>query len=402
MYICIMIKGFRYRIYPNKKQTQQLNEMLGNARFVYNWALDRRIKEYQAEKKSVSAFTLMTELTQLKKQEEHNWLTLSVAQSLQQSIVNMDKAFTRFFKQKKGFPKFKSKHIGTHHVGFPQNTKVDFEASKISLPKLGCVKTKISREFDGNIKTSTIEKTPTNKFFISITVELPDFKVKQKLISKTKAVGIDTGIKTTLSDGTEIENPKHLKSSIQRLKVLQRRASKKQKGSSNRKKANLKVAILHEKISNQRLDFLHKTTTAIAKQYDTVACENLNIAGMMKNRKLAQSIADLGLGRFYTLLEYKMKEQGGNYLEIGRFEPSSKMCGCGVINKELKLSDRTWLCKSCGSINDRDILAANNILKFALNPKNKTTDGMSGIAYGDAGVSQVEEVGTVDGRSLRP
>jgi len=396
-----MIKGFKYRIYPNKEQTQQINQMLGNARFVYNWALDRRIKEYQSEKKSISAFTLMTELTQLKKQNEVDWLNLSVAQSLQQSIVNMDKSFTRFFKHKKGFPKFKSKHIGTHHVGFPQNTKIDFEGNKVSLPKIGWVKTKISRLFDGEIKTSTIEKTPTNKYFISITVELPTITVKQKLISKTNAIGIDTGIKTfaTYSDGTEIENPKHLKSSIKRLKVLQRRASRKQKGSSNRKKANLKVAILHEKISNQRLDFLHKTTTAIAKQYDTVACENLNIAGMVKNHKLAQSISDLGLGRFYTLLEYKMNERGGNYLEIGRFEPSSKMCGCGVINKELTLSDRVWTCKSCGSINDRDVLAANNILKFAL--VKEKTDGMSGLAYGDTGISRVCEVGTIDGRSLR-
>jgi putative transposase len=348
--------------------------MLGNARFVYNWALDRRIKEYQAEKKNVSAFTLMTELTQLKKQPEYDWLKLSVAQSLQQSIVNMDKAFTRFFKQKKGFPKFKSKHKGTHKVGFPQNTKVDFVNNKVSVNKIGWIKTKISRTFDGKIKTATIEKTPTGKFFISITVELPDVKVKQKPISKTNAVGIDTGIKTfaTLSDGTEIENPKHLKNNLQRLKVLQKRASKKQKGSVNRKKANLQVARLHERIANQRLDFLHKTTTAIAKQYDTVACENLNISGMLRNHKLAQSIADLGLGKFYTLLQYKMAEQGGNYLEIGRFEPSSKMCGCGAINKNLQLSDREWVCSECGTINQRDILAANNILKFALNPKNKS------------------------------
>lgn len=374
-----MIRGFRYRIYPNKEQEQQLNQMLVNARFVYNWALDRRIKEYQSEKKSISAFTLMTELTQLKKQEQYDWLNLSVAQSLQQSIVNMDKAFTRFFKQKKGFPKFKSKHVGTHHVGFPQNTKIDFEAGKVSLPKLGWVKTKISREFYGNIKASTIEKTPTNKFFISITVELPDVEVKQKPISNKNAVGIDTGIKTfaTLSDGTEIENPKHLKNNLQRLKALQRRASKKQKGSANRKKANLQVARLHEKIANQRLDFLHKTTTAIAKQYDTVACENLNISGMLRNHKLAQSIADLGLGNFYTLLQYKMAEQGGNYLEIGRFEPSSKMCGRGAINKNLKLSDREWVCPECGIINQRDGLAAKNILKFALNPKNKSGQVLS-------------------------
>ncbi len=399
-----MVKGFRYRIYPNKEQEKQINQMLGNARFVYNWALDRRIKEYQAEKKNISAFTLMTELTKLKKQPEYDWLKLSVAQSLQQSIVNMDKAFTRFFKQKKGFPKFKSKHKGPHKVGFPQNTKVDFENNKVSVNKIGWLKTKISRTFDGKIKTATIEKTPTDKFFISITVELPDVKVKQKLISKTNAVGIDTGIKTfaTLSDGTEIENPKHLKSNLQRLKVLQKRASKKQKGSTNRKKANLKVARLHEKIANQRLDFLHKTTTAIAKQYDTVACENLNISGMLRNHKLAQSIADLGLGKFYTLLQYKMIEQGGNYLEIGRFEPSSKMCGCGAINKNLQLSNRKWVCPECGTINQRDILAANNILKFALNPKNKTTDGMSGVACGDVGGSQVGEAGTVSGRSLRP
>ena len=369
-----MVKGFRYRIYPNKEQEKQINQMLGNARFVYNWALDRRIKEYQAEKKNVSAFTLMTELTQLKKQPEYDWLKLSVAQSLQQSIVNMDKAFTRFFKQKKGFPKFKSKHKGTHKVGFPQNTKVDFVNNKVSVNKIGWIKTKISRTFDGKIKTATIEKTPTGKLFISITVELPDVKVKQKPISKTNAVGIDTGIKTfaTLSDGTEIENPKHLKNNLQRLKVLQKRASKKQKGSVNRKKANLQVARLHERIANQRLDFLHKTTTAIAKQYDTVACENLNISGMLRNHKLAQSIADLGLGKFYTLLQYKMAEQGGNYLEIGRFEPSSKMCGCGAINKNLQLSDREWVCSECGTINQRDILAANNILKFALNPKNKS------------------------------
>lgn len=374
-----MVKGFRYRVYPNKEQEKQINQMLGNARFVYNWALDRRIKEYQAEKKNVSAFTLMTELTQLKKQPEYDWLKLSVAQSLQQSIVNMDKAFTRFFKQKKGFPKFKSKHKGTHRVGFPQNTKVDFENNKVSVNKIGWLKTKISRTFDGKIKTATIEKTPTDKFFISITVEMPDVKVKQKPISKTNAVGIDTGIKTfaTLSDGIEIENPKHLKNNIQRLKVLQKRASKKQKKSANRKKANLKVARLHEKIANQRLDFLHKTTTAIAKQYDTVACENLNISGMLRNHKLAQSIADLGLGKFYTLLQYKMAEQGGNYLEIGRFEPSSKMCGCGAINKNLKLSDREWVCPECGIINQRDVLAAKNILKFALNPKNKSGQVLS-------------------------
>lgn len=370
-----MIKGFRYRILPNSTQEQQINQMLGNARYVYNWALKTRIEAYQKDKSKVSAFTLMTELTKLKKQPEYNWLNLSVAQSLQQSIVNMEKAFTRFFREKKGFPRFKAKHRSKQVVGFPQNTKVDFENGKVSINKIGWLRARISRTFEGKIKTSTIEKTATGKYYISITVELPDIKIKQKPIKADTAVGIDTGIKTfaTFSDGKEIENPKHLKSNLKRLKVLSKRVSKKVKGSNNRKKAVKKLAILHERIANQRLDFLHKTTTAIAKQYDTAIVENLNISGMLKNRKLSQSIADLGLGRFYTLLEYKMKENGGNYIEIGRFEPSSRLCTCGTINKDLKLSDRVWTCQSCGKTHQRDWLAANNIKRFGLKDQNLIT-----------------------------
>lgn len=370
-----MIKGFRYRILPNSTQEQQINQMLGNARFVYNWALKTRIEAYQKDKSKVSAFTLMTELTKLKKQPEYDWLNLSVAQSLQQSIVNMEKAFTRFFREKNGFPRFKEKHRSKQMVGFPQNTKIDFDKGKVSVNKIGWLRARISRIFEGKIKTATIEKTSTGKYYISITVELPDIKIKQKSIKADTAVGIDTGIKTfaTFSDGQEIENPKHLKSNLKRLKVLSKRVSKKVKGSNNRKKAVKKLAVLHERIANQRLDFLHKTTTAIAKQYDTVIVENLNISGMLKNRKLSQSIADLGLGRFYTLLEYKMQEKGGNYIEIGRFEPSSRLCTCGTINKDLKLSDRVWTCQSCGEHHERDLLAANNIKRFGLKDQNLIT-----------------------------
>lgn len=370
-----MINGFRYRILPNSTQEQQINQMLGNARFVYNWALKTRIEAYQKDKSKVSAFTLMTELTKLKKQPEYDWLNLSVAQSLQQSIVNMEKAFTRFFREKKGFPRFKAKHRSKQMVGFPQNTKIDFDKGKVSVNKIGWLRARISRTFEGKIKTATIEKTATGKYYISITVELPDIKIKQKSIKADTAVGIDTGIKTfaTFSDGQEIENPKHLKSNLKRLKVLSKRVSKKVKGSNNRKKAVKKLAILHERIANQRLDFLHKTTTAIAKQYDTVVCENLNIAGMLKNHKLAQSIADLGLGRFYSLLEYKMQERGGNYIEIGRFEPSSRLCTCGEINKDLTLADRVWTCPKCNAKHQRDVLAARNILKFGLEKQNLIT-----------------------------
>lgn len=374
--------GYEYRIYPNQKQTGQLEQMLGNARWVYNWSLARRIEAYQKDKKTMSAFTLMTELTQLKKKPEYEWLNLSVAQSLQQSIVNMEKAFTRFFREKHGFPKFKRKHDKRQSVGFPQNTKIKFDENRVFVQKLGWIPTRISRTFEGTIKTAVIKKTATGKFFVSIAVETEDKKQKQKAIRKATAAGIDTGIKTfaVLSDGTEIENPKHLKQTLGRLKVLQRRASRKIKGSANRRKAVLRLARQHEHVANQRKDFLHKTTSGIVNRFDTVVCEDLNIKGMVKNHCLAQSISDLGLGDFYRMLQYKLADKGKNYLEIGRFEPSSRMCTCGKVNARLTLSDRVWTCEKCGAVHERDHLAAQNILKFGLQKQNRivTTGGTSG------------------------
>src|SRR3972149_5725258 len=226
------VRGYEYRIYPNRKQVKQIGLMFGNVRWAYNWSLARRIEAYQKDKQSMSAFTLMKELTQLKKKPEYEWLNLSVAQSLQWSIVNMEKAFTRFFREKHGFPKFKSKHNKRRSVGFTQNTKINFTANRIFVPKVGWVPSRISREFEGKIKTSVIKKTATGKYFFSIFIEREIGEVKQRLINKATAVGIDTGIKTfaTLSDGTEIENPKHLKKALTRLKVLQRRASRKVEG----------------------------------------------------------------------------------------------------------------------------------------------------------------------------
>ena len=367
------LKYFRYRIYPNKEQTGKINQMLGNARFIYNWALSERIKAYAKDKTNISAFTLMKQVANLKKQPEYEWLQLSVAQGLQNAIVNMEKAFTRFFREKKGFPQFKSKKNKRQSVSFPQNTKINFEANRVWLQKLKWIPTRISRTFEGKIKITTLIKTSTNKYFVSILVELPEITIKQKPIKKETAVAIDTGIKTfaTFSDGKTIDNPKHLKQSLGKLKILQKRASKKVKGSNNRKKANFRVALIHEHIANQRQDFLHKLTTQIANEYDTVIVEDLNIAGMVKNHCLAQSIADLGLGNFYKLLEYKLADRCKNFVKIGKFEPSSKLCSvCGFIKKDLKLSDREWVCPECKTKHDRDFNASLNILNFGLKKQN--------------------------------
>jgi putative transposase len=374
-------KGFSYRIYPNRTQEQSINQMLGNARWVYNWALARRIEAYQKDKTKMSAFTLMKELPKMKAKPEYEWLNLSVAQSLQQSIVNMEKAFTRFFREKNGFPRFKRKHGKQQTVGFPQNTKIDFDTNRVWIQKLGWIPARLSRSFEGKIKTAVIKKTATGKFFVSLTIENETKSAKQKPICKAKAVGIDTGIKTfaTLSDGTAIENPKHLKTSLGRLKVLQRRVSRKMRGSKNRRKAVIRLARYHEYVANQRRDFLHKTTRRIANGYETVVCENLNIVGMVKNHHLAQSISDLGLSEFYRMLKYKMADRGGNYLVIGRFQPSSKMCSCGKINSKLTLADREWTCESCGATHQRDLLAAQNILKFGLQKQN--TVGTTGSGF---------------------
>lgn len=366
-----MIKGYKYRIYPTKVQKQLINQMIGNARFIYNWALQKRIEAYQKDKTSLSAFDIIQCLPKLKKQKEFEWLGISNAQSLQLSVINMEKAFTKFFKQKTGFPKFKQKK-NKQTVSFPQNTKINFEINKVQIVKIGWIRVEIDRQFIGKVKTTTISKTPTNKYFISLLVESDVSIPKQKSIKSKTAIGIDTGIKTfaTLSNGTKIENPKYLEQTLIHLKFLHRQVSKKVKGSNNRRKAILRLATCYEYTTNQREDFLHKLTTEIANQYDTVIVENLNIAGMLKNHKLARSISSLGLGKFYQYLQYKLKDKGKNYIEIGRFEPSSKMCSCGKINQNLTLFDRTWTCIYCSITHDRDILAANNIKRFGLQKQN--------------------------------
>ena len=382
-------KVYKYRLYPTKEQEVLLSKHFGSARWVYNYALNKKIVAYQTNKESLSRFTIQKDLVTLKKSEDTKWLKEVNSQTLQASLENLDKAFTKFFRDKKGFPKFKSKHDNRQSFSVPQNGIVDFETSTISLPKFKKpIKCKIHRIFNGKTKTLTISKTPTGKYFVSVLVEVDEVQKTNKPICENQAVGVDLGIKTfaTLSNGVEIENPKHLKRSLEKLKALQRKVSKKQRGSSNRKKAVKRLAILHERVANQRLDFLHKTTHYLVSNYDTICLETLRASNMIKNHKLAQALSDISIGKFNEILEYKSEWNGVNILRIGQFEPSSKMCSCGAINKDLKLSDRVWTCKSCGVKHHRDYLAATNIKRFAfINLKN--TAGIVGInACGDEGL----------------
>lgn len=366
-----MLKSYKFRLYPNKSQEELIRKHIGCCRFVYNHSLAEKIKAYEEEKKSLSHYDLNKLIPNMKK--EFEWLKEVNSQSLQQENNHLDNAFKRFFREKKGFPNFKSKKNPKSSFSVPQSCEVNFKSGRISLPKLGEVKSKLHRTFNGKIKNATVSTTSTGKYFISILVEDRKKIPKKRRFNSNSTVGIDVGIThfATLSNGEKIENPKYLKKSIDRLKVLQKRASKKQKGSANRKKANLKVSLLHERIANQRSDFLHKFTHKIVSENQAVAIENLNIKGMMQNHCLAQAISDAGWSECFRQLEYKTEWTGKTLLQIGRFDKSSKICSCcGTINNSLTLGDRFWTCANCKTEHDRDWNASINIKKFALQKQN--------------------------------
>jgi putative transposase len=357
-----MLKAFRYRLSPTASQAELINKHIGCTRFVYNNALAFKQSEYAKDKTNHSCFALHKRLTNLK--NEHEWLKEVNSQSLQQSITNLDKAYTAFFKAQNNFPKFKKKGKGKQSFNIPQSINIDND--KLIIPKFKKgINVILHRPFKGEIRQATISRTPTGKYFVSILCETGEVEKQPNPVNEETTVGLDLGIKTFIvsSNGKEYDNPKYLRKSIERLKYQQRQFSKHK---SNKRKHRL--AILHEKVANQRKDFLHKVSTELIRDNQSIALEDLNINGMLKNHCLAGSISDVSWGTFVTMLEYKAKSNGVNILRIGRFEPSSKTCNCcGYINKELTLKDREWTCPECNSVLDRDINASINIKNFALN-----------------------------------
>jgi putative transposase len=316
-------------------------------------------------------------VSELKKENE--WLKEVHSQTLQGSLRNLDAAYTKFFKEKKGFPKFKTKKSKQSYQQ-PQDVNVYFEKNKIFIPKLKLVKCKFDRTFEGKIKTCTVSKNKSNQYFISVLVELDESLPNKCIINENFTVGIDLGLKdfAILSNGTKIENPKFHKKLEKKLKRHSKRLSRKRKNSKNKNKERIKLAKIYNKITNQRNDFLHKLTFKLThdNQVNTIVMEDLNISGMIRNHKLAKSIQDVSWGEFYRQLQYKCDWYGKNLIKIGRFEPSSQICNiCGYRHKNLKLEDREWTCPECCTHHDRDLNAAINIKNFGLLDKNLIRSG---------------------------
>ena len=353
-----MYKAFKYRIFPTEPQKELIAKHIGSSRFVYNLALETKNAAYISAKHNYSAFDLVKQLPELKK--ELPWLKEVNSQSLQQSIQNMDIAFKKFFKGA-GFPKFKSKR-DKQSFSIPQNVIVENDLLIIPKFKEG-IKISLHRPTEGTLKSATISITPTGKYFVSILCDTNTEIPTKAPITESTTIGIDLGIKNfaITSEGEVFENPKYLRKAQSKLKYVQRKYSK-HKGKRTKKK----LAKLHEDVVNKRKDFLHKLSTQLIRENQTICLETLAVKNMVKNHNLAQAIIDVSWSTFVSMLEYKADWYGKNILRIGQFAPSSKTCSCGVINKDLKLSDREWTCKSCGTTHDRDILAACNIKSFAL------------------------------------
>ncbi|MGZ7043778.1 MAG: RNA-guided endonuclease TnpB family protein, partial [Methanobacterium sp.] len=272
-----------------------------------------------------------------------------------------------------GFPRFKSKKYPVQSFNVPKNYKVDFENNKMYLPRIGWIKTKLHRRFEGKMQTATISKTNTGKYYISILINDDKSVPDKQPFNESNTIGIDLGINHFIitSDDLKVDNPRHLKNNLKKLKREQRKLSRKQKDSKNMEKQRLKVAGIHEKIRNIREDFQHKWSTRLIRENQAICLETLNIQGMLKNRHLAQHISDVGWYSFIKKLKYKAEWYGKTVLQIGQFEPSSKICNnCGHHNSELELKHRMWICPECGIIHDRDVNAAINIKDSALDKQN--------------------------------
>jgi len=371
-----MLKAIKIRLYPNKEQESYLSNLLGSYRVVYNLALNYKKEAYKETKENYRLKEIGKELhSNWLKSDEYFYLKEHNTKVLKQSIINMLDSYKRFFVNKTGFPKFKSKHDNKQSCRFPSEAiskKNNYLSNRITLTtKLKDIKFKTSDRYKKyldknklNIKSATLTKNKSGSYYLSILV---DGQANPQLPKpNNEFIGLDLGIKTFIvgSDGTEFENIKIKRNNQKKLAKLHRELSKKQKGSSNRNKAKVKLAKFYEKLNNQKENYLHKVTNQLLNENQVIIIEDLNVRGMMKNHHLARSLQELSLHRFKEMLLYKSEWYGRDIVQVDRYFPSSKLCSvCGYKNVNLTLQDREWLCPECGTNHDRDANAAVNILK---------------------------------------
>ena len=370
-----MLRAVKIRLYPNKTQEQTLNKVLGCYRFVYNQMLALKQNAYKTDKTNLK----VTDLSKwfhgtLLKDEQYAWLKEQNTKVMKQAIRQMDGAYQKFFKQHNGFPKFKTKKdkqsaLFPYEAISKHNT---FETRHISLTtplkniKFRCSDLYFSRlqKYNKNIRSATLSKTKSGNFFLSILIEMENTELK-KFEHTNEQVGIDLGVKDFVitSDGEVFENKHFFKKEEKQIKKLQRQLSKKVKGSNNRKKAQLKIAKLFERMTNKKEAYIHYVVNELLTYFDTVFMEDLNVKGMLRNHHLAKAISEVGFYKFKEILVNKALVNDKQVVFVDRFYPSSKTCSvCGYKKRDLRLSDREWVCPQCGTKHDRDINAAMNIL----------------------------------------
>lgn len=359
-----MLKAYKYRIYPNIQQTEQIQKTFGCCRFVYNQTLAYRKELYESQKESMSKLDCNNYVNRVLK-NKYEWLKEVDKFALTNSVYNMDSAYQKFFKEHVGYPKFKSKKDNSKSYttnSTNNNIEVSFKNNKIKLPKLKWIKAKLHRKFIGKIKSATVSQNPSGKYFVSILVDTEHIP----MVQSDKIVGVDLGIKDLLitSDGDKFDNIRVTKKYEYKLAKEQRKLFQKVKGSKNWNKQRIKIARIHEKIRNTRIDNLHKISHRLISENQVIVSEDLAVSNMVKNHNLAKAISDCGWHELTRQLTYKAEWNGRTYIKIGRYIPSSQTCNvCGFVNKDTNdLSVREWICPECGTKHDRDINAATNIL----------------------------------------
>lgn len=392
---------YKYRIYPTEQQKEIFAKHFGCCRFVYNYFLNREKEFYLNNKEDIeakrikghnTAFDNQKVLTQLKKDKNYEWLKEVGSHSLGIALKNLEVAYNNFFKKKAGFPKFKKKSYNeSYHV---DNITLYIKGDRVFIPRIkGGVKIIEHRPLEGKILNGTISKTADEKYFISITVE----KEIDMLPVVTNKIGLDLGIKdfAVISNGVKVTNPHFKKKEVKKLKKLQRALSRKKKESRRREKCRIKLARKQSRIVNKKNDFLHKLSSKLINENQVICLEDLNVKGMVKNHRLAESISECSWFEFGRKLTQKAKWYGRTVVKIDRFFPSSKTCSnCGFIKESLNLSERKWTCPKCGIIHDRDLNAAKNILK----------QGLNSLSFGTNEYSRGDEVNlksTKSGRKYR-